>query len=77
MRGTDRTGTLQKIVAANIRLLRERSTFSQERLGEASGYHRTYIGMVERGETNMSIPALEQVAKALGVEPADLLKPLA
>jgi transcriptional regulator with XRE-family HTH domain len=43
-------------------------------LAELAGLHRTYVGSVERGERNISIDNIERLAKALGIEPADLLK---
>lgn len=47
---------------------------SQERLAEQLGYHRTYVGSVERGERNLTLSSLEQLAERLGVEPIDLLR---
>lgn len=47
---------------------------SQEELAERAGVHRTYVGMLERGEKNVTIYNIERIAEALGVEPADLLK---
>jgi transcriptional regulator with XRE-family HTH domain len=66
---TGPAGSLQGIIAANIKVLRKRAGMSQEALGEACGYHRTYVGIIERGEANMTIAALEAVAGALGVDP--------
>ncbi|ANH76632.1 helix-turn-helix domain protein [Ralstonia insidiosa] len=47
---------------------------SQEELAERAGVHRTYIGMLERAEKNVTIYNIERVAVALGVEPAVLLQ---
>jgi len=49
---------------------------SQEKLGElASDLHRTFIGRVERGETNISIENLQAITKALEVSLAEFFKP--
>jgi transcriptional regulator with XRE-family HTH domain len=66
-------GGLQGIIAENIKRLRLARDISQEELAEVSGYHRTYVGMIERGERNISIATLEALAGSLGVEPHELL----
>lgn len=35
--------------------------------------HRTYLGAVERGETNISLDNLERIAKALDLTAGQLL----
>ena len=47
---------------------------SQEELAERAGVHRTYVGMLERGEKNVTIYNIERIAMALLVEPFVLLK---
>lgn len=64
---------LKKILADNIRALRATKCFSQEKLAEHSGLHRTYIGSVERGERNISLENIERLAESLGVTPPQLL----
>jgi transcriptional regulator with XRE-family HTH domain len=62
------------IFAKNLRKLRQSYGFSQEKLAELSGLHRTYIGSVERGERNISIDNMERIAMALHVEIPNLLR---
>lgn len=47
---------------------------SQEELAERAGVHRTYIGMIERAEKNITLENIEKIAKALRKTPADLLR---
>ena len=61
------------LVAGSIRSLRQARGWSQELLAERAGVHRTYVGSVERGERNVAIDNICNIAWALGVEPADLL----
>lgn len=51
-----------------IKRLRERKGISQEKLGEISDLHRTYIGMIERAERNITLKNIEKLAKALGTD---------
>lgn len=69
----ERAGGLQSIIADNVRRLRLGKGLSQEALAEVCGYHRTYVGGIERGERNITITTLEALAGALGVEPHRLL----
>lgn len=51
-----------------IKTLREQKGISQEKLGEISDLHRTYIGMIERAERNITLKNIDKIAKALDVE---------
>jgi transcriptional regulator with XRE-family HTH domain len=64
---------LVEIFALNIRRLRNELGISQEELAERAGVHRTYVGMLERVEKNVTIYNIERIAEALEVEPAVLL----
>jgi len=65
---------LNKLVGKNIRALRETLKISQEKLADMANYHRTYIGAIERAERNITLETLENLAKALNVEPCELIK---
>jgi len=56
-----------------IRRLRKASGYSQESFADRCRLHRTYMGAVERGETNISLDNLERIAKALGMTAGQLL----
>jgi transcriptional regulator with XRE-family HTH domain len=46
--------------------------YSQEAFADLLGYHRTYIGGVERGERNLTLRTVERLATVLDVDPLDL-----
>lgn len=50
-----------------VRNLRKENGFSQEELSFKAGLHRTYIGMIERAEKNITLINIEKIAKALNV----------
>ena len=56
-----------------VRQLRKDKGLSQEELSFKADLHRTYIGMIERAEKNITLTNIEKIAKALEVLPADLL----
>lgn len=55
-----------------VREQRKLRCFSQEELSFRAGLHRTYIGMIERGEKNITLVNIEKIAKALNVNIKDL-----
>ena len=54
-----------------VQELRKARNLSQEQLAELSGVHRTYIGMIERAEKNITLRNIERIAKALEVNIKD------
>jgi transcriptional regulator with XRE-family HTH domain len=56
-----------------VREARIQRGLSQEELSFKAGVHRTYIGMVERGERNISLINIFKIAQALEVEVSVLL----
>jgi transcriptional regulator with XRE-family HTH domain len=57
--------TLREKLGRAVRRLRTDAGFSQEGFADACRLHRTYIGSVERGETNISLDNIERIARTL------------
>lgn len=55
-----------------VKALRKARKISQEELSFDTDLHRTYIGMIERAEKNITLLNIEKIAKALNVEVKDL-----
>ena len=47
---------------------------SQEELASRADVHRTYIGMIERAEKNITLENIEKICKALGLKIRDFFK---
>jgi len=56
-----------------VRQERDKQGYSQERLGQLAKVHRTYIGMIERAEKNITLTNMEKIARALGKKVNDLI----
>lgn len=56
-----------------VRERRAELGLTQAELAERCDLHRTFIGSVERGERNLSVLNLRLIAKALRVDPAELI----
>jgi len=55
-----------------VRELRKEQGLSQEELAEIAGVHRTYVGMIERAEKNITLKNIEKISKALKVKIRDI-----
>ncbi|MFI1771084.1 helix-turn-helix domain-containing protein [Thalassobellus citreus] len=64
---------LLKEFGQRIRELRLENKLSQEKLSFKTGFHRTYIGMIERGERNISLTNIAVFSKAFEMDVSDLL----
>jgi transcriptional regulator with XRE-family HTH domain len=66
--------TLPERFGRTVRRLREEAGYSQEAFADRAKVHRTYMGTVERGETNLTLENIEKLARALGMKMWQLLK---
>ncbi|WP_417212482.1 helix-turn-helix domain-containing protein [Bizionia sp.] len=55
-----------------VRKIRKEKGFSQEELAHKADLHRTYIGMIERAEKNITLINIEKIANALEVNIKEL-----
>ena len=56
-----------------VREERLKKGFSQEDLASKANVHRTYIGMIERGEKNITLLNIKKIAIALDLQINQLL----
>ncbi len=57
-----------------VREERLKRGYSQEHLAALASLHRTYIGMIERAEKNITLENIGKIAKALDLKIVDLLQ---
>lgn len=65
--------SILEVFGQNVRRLRLEQGLSQEQLADKTGLHRTYIGMIERAEKNITLCNIEKLANALGVKVSELM----
>lgn len=63
----------RRLLAQRVRQLRKARGWTQERLAEESGLHRTYIGGVERTLRGCSLDTLSRLARGFGISISELL----
>jgi transcriptional regulator with XRE-family HTH domain len=57
-----------------VRELRSAAGFSQESFAAKAKVHRTFMGTIERGETNVSLDTLERIARGLDMGVWELVR---
>jgi transcriptional regulator with XRE-family HTH domain len=66
-------GELQRTVGRNLRAYRQARGLSQEAFADVLGVHRTYMGVIERGERNLTLRSVERIVGCLNLDPLVLL----
>ncbi len=61
-------------IGKNLKRLRERRLLTQAQLGEAAGVNRDQVSRIERDEVEPRFSTIKKLAKALEVEPAELVE---
>ena len=62
------------IFGEKVREIRKEKGLSQEELAHKADLHRTYIGMIERAEKNITLLNIEKIANALQINISNLLE---
>jgi transcriptional regulator with XRE-family HTH domain len=57
-----------------VRQERLKKGYSQEAFADKVGVHRTYIGMIERAEKNITLLNIKKLADGLGISVSELMK---
>ena len=65
---------LRDIFATNLRRCRNAKGLSQDALAYEAEVSRSYLSQLEKGVFHASLKIVERLAKALDVEPAELLR---
>lgn len=69
-----RPSKLRRVFADRVRARRKELGLSQEELADRADLHRTFIGHVERAESNVSIDNIARISEALDVPAFELLR---
>ncbi len=65
---------VHKKLGKRIAGLRKERGFSQEGFAHECGFHRSYMGAVERGEKNITLAMVNRIAKTLRISLSELFK---
>jgi transcriptional regulator with XRE-family HTH domain len=59
---------IRDVVGGHIKRLRHEANITQDDLAQRCGIYRTYLSRAENGDANLTITALETLAKSLKVD---------
>jgi len=68
---------IQKTLGSRIRELRLKKGWSQEEFADRCGIHRSHMGEIERGETNLTLSTLLVISQKLDTSISALFKGIA
>ncbi len=57
-----------------VKVERQKRHLSQEQFAEIAGVHRTYIGMIERAEKNITLTNIAKIAAAFEINIEELFQ---
>jgi len=78
--GSEHTTTISQMqeilkkIGQRIAELRKKKGFSQEDFAHVRGFHRSYMGAVERGEKNLTLDTVNRIVKALKISFVELFR---
>lgn len=72
--GDGRKLTPEQAFGLTVRGIRLKRRLSQQALADKSGYHRTYIGLLEHGQKSPSLRTIFNIAATLRVKPSEIVK---
>ncbi|QCD48306.1 putative restriction-modification system control element [Campylobacter showae] len=64
---------IKELFGTNLRKFRTQKEYSQEKLAELCGLHRTYISDIECFQRNVSLENIQKIAEALEIKSYMLL----
>ena len=65
---------LRRVFAKHVRARRQELGISQEELADRAQVHRTFVGSVERAESNVSLDNIARISDALEISAWELLR---
>ena len=64
---------MRRLVGRNVKRIRLKNGWTQERFAELSGFTQQYISGLEQGRRNPTVVTVFMLAQALGVEHVELV----